>query len=215
MKLTHLVSVFLCIGFTAAGIMAKSPYTKPNNSWISLEGTIVATTDNTFDLDYGQGIVTVEMDDWDWYEEGKALIVGDDVTVYGRVDDDLYETTSIEAQTVYVDDLNTFFYASAADEEDADIYIAPIYSDYDLQLTGKVTSVSGREFTIDVGKRKVTVDTDNMPYNPLDDAGYQQIEKNDWVTVSGDIEYDLFNNRELEAESIVTLLDNSKSKKNK
>ena len=39
------------------------------------------------------------------------------MTVYGRVDDDLYETTTIEASSIYDQDLGTYFYASAADEE--------------------------------------------------------------------------------------------------
>jgi hypothetical protein len=85
-----------------------------------------------------------------------------------------------------------------------------VVTDYDVQLTGEVTSVSGREFTIDTGKRKVQVDTRMMPYNPMDEAGYQQVEKKDWVTVSGDVDYDIFEQREIMAESIVTLIDNSK-----
>jgi uncharacterized protein YdeI (BOF family) len=210
MRLTKLWIATVCIAGLTAGALAKSPYAKPDGSWISLKGTVISTTDDAFRLDYGQGVVLVEMDDWDWYSEGKALIVGDEVTVYGLVDDDLYETTSIEASSVYVDDLNTFFYASAADEESSPYYVASVVTDYDVQLTGEVTSVSGREFTIDTGKRKVQVDTRLMPYNPLDDAGYQQIEKEDWVTVSGDIDTDIFEEREIMAESIVTLIDNSK-----
>jgi hypothetical protein len=60
------------------------------------------------------------MDDWDWYAEGKNLIDGDKVTVYGRIDDDFFETTSIEASSVYVESLGSYFYASAADEEYGD-----------------------------------------------------------------------------------------------
>lgn len=61
-------------------------------------------------------LITVEMDDWDWYAEGAALSEGDRVTVYGFIDDDFYELRSIEASSVYVDDFNTFFYASGLDE---------------------------------------------------------------------------------------------------
>jgi uncharacterized protein YdeI (BOF family) len=213
MKLTRVLSALFVMGLCTA-VFAKSPYEKPDGSWISLTGTIVEARDNSFQLDYGQGIVTVEMDDWDWYEEGKAFIAGDDVTVYGRVDDDLYETTSIEASSVYVDDLNTFFYASSADEESTPYYVTTIYADYDLSLTGKITSTNGREFTLDTGNRKVTVDTDEMPYNPLDDNGFQQLDKNDWVTVSGDVDYDFFGERQLEAESVVTLVDNDDDSEN-
>ncbi|MFP4521706.1 MAG: hypothetical protein ACLFQK_06125 [Fibrobacterota bacterium] len=69
----------------------------------------VAASDNSFELDYGEVIVTVEMDDWDWYKEGKGIIEGDEVTVYGAVDNDTYEMTTIEASSVYVEDLNAYF----------------------------------------------------------------------------------------------------------
>ncbi len=58
------------------------------------------------------------MDDWDWYAEGYKLLNGEKVRVHGLIDDDLFETTKIEASSVYVQNLGTYFYASSADEED-------------------------------------------------------------------------------------------------
>jgi hypothetical protein len=120
------------------------------------------------------------------------------------VDDDFFETTTIEASSVYVEDLDTYFYASGADEEEVMTTVTTFY-DYDFEVTGKVTSVQGREFTIDTGDRTMSIDTVDMAYNPLDDQGYQQIEEGDRVTVFGDMDLSLFDEREISAETIVTL----------
>ncbi|MDX1680078.1 MAG: hypothetical protein R3242_05030, partial [Akkermansiaceae bacterium] len=94
------------------------PYDKPDRSWLSISGEVTSVTPDTFLLDYGDGAITVEMDDFDNDADAYKLVVGDEVTVYGRVDDDLFETTSIEASSVWVSGINTYFYANSADEED-------------------------------------------------------------------------------------------------
>ena len=93
------------------------PYQQSDETWISMKGTVESVKPDSFILDYGMGSIIVEMDDWDWYAEGSALKKGDKVTVYGDVDDDIFEVTSIEANSVYVEGLNSFFFASANDEE--------------------------------------------------------------------------------------------------
>lgn len=195
-----------------AALAAESPYLEPDGSWITLSGKVTSTTADTFMLDYGEGLVTVEMDDWDWFEESGEVLPGDEVTVYGEVDDDTFETAKIEASSVYVDSLGTYFYASGADEESVtDLDVAPTIDIGQLVLTGTVTSVDGTEFTIDSGDQKMKVDTALMAYNPTDDEGYQQIEKGDQVTVTGDVDVDTFDAAELMADTVVTLDDDSSS----
>lgn len=192
----------------------ESPYLKPDGSWISLSGTVTSTTEKEFTLDYGKGLVTVEMDDWDWFEQDGGTLPGDKVTVYGEVDDDTYETTKIEASSVYVQNLGTYFYASAADEEESRVLDAtpttPVVTG-ELVLTGTVTSVNGREFTIDSGIQQMKVDTTMLSYDPTDDEGYQQISKGDVVSVTGDLDFDTFEAQELMANSVLTLEDQSDS----
>jgi uncharacterized protein YdeI (BOF family) len=196
----------------AATLASENPYFAADGSWITLSGKVTSTTADTFTLDYGEGLVTVEMDDWDWFEESGVTLPGDKVTVYGEVDDDTFETAKIEASSVYVDSLGTYFYASAADEESVtDFDVAPTVDLGQLVLTGTVTNVDGTEFTIDSGDQKMTVDTTLMAYNPMDDEGYQQIQQGDQVTVTGDIDVDTFENSELMADTIVTLDDDSSS----
>lgn len=199
----------------ASPTSAENPYLKPNNSWISISGTVKSVSPDSFRLDYGKGMIQVEMDDGDRDADAYKLLAGDKVTVTGFIDDDLFETTKIEAGSVYVEKLGTTFYASAVDEEDF-YYIdpAPAYVVVsNTLLQGTVTDVGSEEFTVNTGKRKVTVEVDAMPYNPLDKIGYQKIQKGDRVSVSGRMDYDFFEGRELVADSIVTLEKADKKKK--
>lgn len=200
---TTLTSI-LAVTALAATAFAQDPYTQPDGSYVSLSGTVTTATPDSFILDYGEGLVTVEMDDWDWYADGYGIMENDDVTVYGFVDDDFYETTSIEASSVFVEDIDTYFYASGADEESTSLQSSTFY-DYDYVVTGTVTSTDGREFTINTGDRKTTVDTWQLGYNPLDDEGYLKLDKGDRVTVYGDLDYEVFDGREISAEALVEL----------
>ena len=74
-------------------------------------------------------------------------------------------------------------------------------------IVGTVTSVNGNEFVLDRGTRSITVEVENMAYDPLDDEGYQRVEVGVIVSVAGNIDNDFFEGRELEATSVVTLFN--------
>lgn len=193
---------------------ANDPYAMEDDSWISISGTVVTPNEDSFTLDYGEGIVQVEMDDWDTYGDAYRLLDGDRVTVYGEVDDDLFELDTIEAGSVFVQDMNTYFYASSADEEGREYtrYFWTMPSPMALNkatVRGTVTSVNReeREFTIDTGRQEITVETVTVDYNPLDDLGYQQIDRGDRVSVTGDFDRDFLEGRIFEAETVITLSD--------
>lgn len=194
---------------SAAEKAESSNYLKPDESWISISGRAIEAGPESFMLDYGRGKVFVEMDSHDWYFENSEVLDGDHVTVSGKVDDDTYEATSIEARNVYVEDLGTYFYADAADEEGRDPGLdmrpsTPVTAG-DISITGMVSSIDGRRFTMDFGKKQLTVDTSDMDYNPLDDQGYQQLDKGDYVTAVGQIAEGTLKNRLLKAESVITM----------
>lgn len=191
-----------------ANAASENPSEKPDNTWTSISGTVTSVDSETFKLDYGDGLVTVEMDDWDSYNETFNVSDGDAVKVFGEVDKDFYETASIEASSVYVEDLNSYFYASDADEEELGDWVARTpMSPGDTTYVGNVESVdmSAGTFTIDTGSRQLTVDTQPLPYNPLDEEGFQEIEAGERVSVNGVINDEFFENGQLEAESVVTL----------
>lgn len=78
-----------------------NPYARADDTWITLGGTVENVAPNSFELNYDGGRITVEMDDDDRDADGYTLRNGDDVTVAGMIDDDLFETTTIEASSVY------------------------------------------------------------------------------------------------------------------
>lgn len=187
---------------------AQDPYEMADDTWISLSGEVEEVSADEFLLDYGGGMVTVEMDDGDRDADGYKLVRGDDVTVTGVIDDDFFEATTIEAGSVYVEKLGTYFYASTADEEDRYITIYGPTVNATAVVQGTVTEVRDHEFVVDTNVRSVTVDVSEMLYNPLDDTGYQQIEAGDMVSASGGVDYDFFEGREIMAQTVTTLVKN-------
>ncbi len=215
MNILRFFLITLVVFLFTSPVMAIDPYIAANNSWITLNGTVVATSPRTFQLDYGTGLVTVEMDGWGWYSAASSVMEGDKVIVKGRVDDDLYEKTSIEADSVYVKGLNTYFYANSLDEEDRVSPTNTLHPDTGFRLQGTITSKSGREFTIDSASKKIKIDTINMSYNPLDDKGYQKLKVGDVVLVTGKLNVDFFEKEESIAETVTTLFTDLTKKQKK
>ena len=207
-KMSLVMAAIMGVGLLsgAAPALAQDPHLRPEGSFISISGTAVSTTADGFTLDYGRDTIRVEMDDWAWYDDTWRILEGDRVTVYGEIDDGFFQARTIDASSVYVEGRGTHYYRT------------PVYYDYWIPTTpivagratvrGTVTSTTGREFTIDTGVRRLTVDTSEMPYNPLDEFGYQQIDEGDYVRVSGNMDRDFWGNRELVADSIITLVEN-------
>jgi len=202
-----LATLAIPLSMMTSAVDAQSVEATYDGEWISLSGTVESVTDDRFVLDYGENTIPVEMDDYDWYDENQ-IVVGDQVSVTGRMDDDFFQSRRIEASSVYVDDLRTIFYASADDEEDMTVPVV----DYDilrtggLSLTGTVQSISGEEMVVDTGLFDYTVDTEKLYYDPFDKAGLQRIEVGDRVSVSGTFDdADLFENREIDATALTEL----------
>lgn len=206
LKRTFIMLFSLFILSLAANAMAVDPEIQPDDSWLTVNGTVQSVDRDSFILDYGEGVITVEMDDGDRDADAYKLLPGDNVRVTGIVDDDLYERRTIEASSVYVEKLNTYFYASSMDEE-GPVRTAPSPVTFSQTiLQGTVTAiVDNEEFMIDTGAREVLVETDALPYDPLDDVGYQTVDVGDTVSVTGRMDDDLFEGREFVAHSLVTL----------
>jgi len=186
---------------------AQNPFAQTDESWITIDGHVVDVMRNQFTLDYGDGIITVEFDDGDRDADAYVLRADDAVTVSGRIDDDFLELATIEAGSVYVKNLDTYFYSSAIDEEDRLSATVEPMGIPRTTLRGIVTAVYDDDFSINTGLREITVRVDEMPYDPLDDLGYQKIEIGDYVSVTADPDWGLFEGRVLDAVSVVTIHD--------
>lgn len=194
----------------AVSAQEPNPRMLPDDTWVSLSGKVASTTDSTFMLDYGDGMITVEMDDWDTVGDAFPLVEGDEVTVFGDVDENLFVQDTIEAGSVYVEGLNSFFYANSADEEEYAAWtVDTVVTVGDVKYIGTVQSVDvdADEFTIDTGAQELTVEVGGMLYDPLDDEGFQKIEVGDVVSVEGTLDEDFFTNNDLIADTLVTLVD--------
>lgn len=211
MKHLHILTITTAIAttFGSAAVAQESEVATANNGeWISLTGSVSSVSGDRFTLDYGANKLTVEMDDFDSYDEN-LLIEGDQVMVSGIIDTDFVDNKTLEASSVYVDTLNEFFYASSADEEDG--YYSYAANDYWdggdwISLTGEVASVDGQTFTLDTGVIEYVIDTDQMSYNPLDSEGAEQIEVGERVVVSGEFDtFNLYGDEDIEAEAVTTL----------
>jgi hypothetical protein len=192
--------------FTGQTTRAQDPAQLRDNTYMSIRGTVIATSPDAFHLDYGGGVVTVEMADYDFYRHARGMMDSDQVEVFGVVDDDVFESKTIEASSVYVESLGTHFYPSRGDEADFSTWTAssPIEPGRVI-VTGTVSEIIGREFIVGTGARWVRVDTASMSQDPLDDSGYLKVDVGDIVKVVGDIEPSLFDERELAAERIIEL----------
>lgn len=213
-QLTRGLGVTLAVPMLA-GLLASAawagepnPYQKSDDTWISISGTVDVVYPNSFVLDYGDGMIKVEMDDGDRDADAYKLLKGDKVTVSGRIDDDFFEMTKIEASSVFVENLGTTFYASSVDEESYEgldpSAIPPVLVSRTV-VRGKVTKVNGDEFVLNTGERLLRVDVGEMSFNPLDDEGYLKVETGDTVKVIGQIGVDLFEGRKLEADTVVKI----------
>jgi hypothetical protein len=162
--------------------------------------------------------IKVTMDNYDlWVQDGFKIRKGDNVVVTGRVDNDLFEKKTLNAGGVFVKNINSYFHAESSDKSynttpaisSSYLSIKNLPDNTSADITGKVTNIRGREFTVDTGWRKVQVDTAKMGYNPLDNLGLTKIKKGDRVTVSGVVDNSYFDDKELSANYIIEHSDTS------
>jgi len=200
-RLALTTAVALAVGTTALAQQQTStvPFERSDDSWITVSGEVVRSATDRFTLDYGDGTVIVEMDSPTGRDSGYALRAGDKVTVTGVVDDDMFETASIEASSVFVESLGKHFFSSAVDEEDVALAVVTPVVISRTAIVGTVSEVSGNEMTVNTGQRSVRVDLSQLSSERRD------LQKGDRVSVVGTIDRDFFEGRELMATALVEL----------
>lgn len=176
-----------------------------DDTWLTLSGEVVEVEPTWFALDYGVNTVAVHLEGWDRDTEALRLEMGDEAAITGKVDDDLFETASVRASSVYVEKLNTFFSNGAVDREQALTALSTPVEPSAIAVHGTVTRIEGDDFIVDSGVREIRVTTDELGYDPFDDEGFQKVELGDRVIASGVVDHTFFNQRHLVAGTLVTL----------
>lgn len=206
-----LISLTFILGFLLSTSGFSAIANKTDGEYVTLSGKVTEVSADAFMLKTKNKTIIVEMDDSDWDADGYKLVKGDEVVVNGKVDRDFLERNKVEAGSVYVKNLNTYFFASSTDEEGAPFlpniypFVETLPDNAIVDLQGKVVSVNGRTFVLDTGLRKVTVDTEKLIYNPMDNVGFTKIDKGDRVRVSGVVDDDFFTGKKVSTNSIVEL----------
>jgi uncharacterized protein YdeI (BOF family) len=204
-SLSVLIVAGLWLGSPIAMAATQSDATEissaTDNEWISITGQVKSTTVTGFSMKYGDGRILVEMDGYDDFDNS-LVKPGDRVTVSGQMDNDFHEAKTIEASSVYVEELDTYFYANPADEEGGySSYTSEFYPEDEdwVSITGTVLTRTGTELTLDTGLKQMSVDMSDTGFNP-------DIDAEDRVSVTGTMDdTDLFDEREIEATSVILL----------
>ncbi len=186
------------------------PYEKADGAWVAISGTVEKPTEGAFQLNYGTGTIIVEMDTWEGWTETMGLKEGDEVLVTGEIDKDIFETASIEAGAVYDQTKDTHYFASKDDEEDLVAWAnGPAMTPGMTTIRGAITQVNAGqgEFILNNGIVEMQVDIGKLENNPLDAEGDLVLALGDIVMVSGVIEKNLFEDREIQATTLTRVGD--------
>lgn len=162
-----------------------------DGNWITIGGVVASVLPGQFTLDHRTGTVTVEMDDWDpAYRDALMLRPGDQVVVRGAIDDNLYLSKRIEAESVFVNNLNTYFYANAADEENRPRPDFRPDTDAYVDVVGTVAAVEGESLLLRIGGRRVRVDTSGLRDAAGPREGAKDIAAGERLYLWGDMNFD-------------------------
>lgn len=185
--------------------------------WTTVSGVVTSVEDDSFMMDYGNGVIEVEHDELFSDPNYEARFSpGENVTVYGEVDRDFWEGEVLDAGHIYSRSQSTLY---SGDNNPTTFFFYDTYNPDAVEETwitmqGEVTDIRGRELTLTSNGAEVSVDTLDLSYNPLDNYGWQQIKEGDRITVAGTLDSSLFDETELSAEAIY-VLENGENQNNK
>jgi len=209
------IASILAAGFMSSASAAEtdSKFLKgmEDDTYLTFTGSVAETREDEIDLMVGKDTVTVEVDDEIRDGGAYSLAEGDSITVTGYVNDEFFDGKEVEANAIYVDKIGTTFIVN---EDFADGYGMVSGRDFDdhVEINGKVISIDeDDEFRINTGSGEFTVEVDGLDDNPLDDDGYMQLRVGDQINVSGVIDDDWMEGREIEANKVHSVKSSNRS----
>ena len=180
-------------------VQNEDPKEKADGSWIGLSGKVVNVGEEQFVLDHGSGKITVKLQHENVKHDDHKFIDGEEVRVYGIVDDNFFLNTTILARAVFVESLSTYTYMT--DGVDDFIQVSTPVIESGTVVHGMVSDVEDGKVKLDQGDRMITVDTSLLK----EDTANASISKGDAVTVVGNIDTDFWTGRTLRATTLIPL----------
>lgn len=78
-----------------SALAGSNLYVQEDDSWLRIDGTVKSVSEDSFELDGGDGNITVEMDAGDL-----QIVIDNYVEVIGEIDDNLFKGREAEAERV-------------------------------------------------------------------------------------------------------------------
>lgn len=177
---------------------AIDPATLEQGAWIGINGTVGMVGPNSFFLDHGDSTVIVGL-------TGEILreydfIRGQKVTVYGKIDQDLFQKNVIKARAVVIEGSEGAEHTVIGEEDKVKVITASYVPT--SVIHGMVTAVTEKRIVIDQGENKISIDTSELSFDPKDEQGRVQVKQGDLVTVQGVVERGLWDTRTMKATSL-------------
>jgi len=206
-KLTFILAIMLAFLTNAYG----------DGEFVTISGKVSKVQADTFNLMSEGRKITVKMNGNDWDADGYRILKGDEVIVTSKIDQSFIDNKSIEADSIYVKSLKTYFYKNEQKTHATPFLSANLYTQNKLpenasiELQGEITDVDERNIVVNTGFRKVTVSTKEMNFNPLDKVGLTKVKKGDRVKITGVITDSFFEGKEVSAGFLMKLPSNKLS----
>ena len=193
----------------SASVQPESRTSESGDTWITLTGEVSAVDSKFFTLDYGDGSIFVELRDTDLDSNAYAKMKGEEVMVTARLDDGMFSSERLVAQSVIVDGMDTVYLAESVNQASADLYLSTAsnieFDDEEMVLVGTVKSIGKEALQIDVGDTTLTVELDELEDAPVDADGYLTLMKGERVRITGELEDDFFNRFTVEADTLIKM----------
>ncbi len=212
MKKLHFSLLFLLLGMIHwTSVFALDLDAVKNEQPLMVRGVIksIDQKGESFVMASNFGEIIVEVDDYDKDREIEWLRQGDRVVVFGRMDKDLFEKRSIEASTVYVQNLMLYVFVSDKDEEMnmlGDLFGADEKDPIHLQ--GIVMQKSNSGFLLKTSYGVILVDVSQIHKIAPYEQGLKSIDVGDRLYVEGYVDDSFFSESKIMAKNIAKVIKN-------
>jgi uncharacterized protein YdeI (BOF family) len=184
-----------------------------NDAYITLSGKVGKITDgDEFELQHTGGTIMVDTNDtWpDLFQADASTLLktGDNVTVTGKVDNNLFASNEIEAYQLTVNGptYNRVYTNNNFGPENDDNYMAyygsygtGLEDDQEVRLSGEVSRlIDDESFMLRYGNGEIKVEADDVEF-----TNAPRLAVGDEIVVFGEVEEGWFSKKTLEADRII------------